>query len=66
MLDHLTGEKITFFLTASNLEAPIEARKFAIEQLLKNAIPKPARDELLIIFNEICPDEAIEYRKDAA
>ncbi|MGU3399262.1 hypothetical protein ACLBWS_05885 [Brucellaceae bacterium D45D] len=70
MRDHLSAEQIAFFQTATSLEAPVEERKNAVEQLLKNAIPTEARREfrevVRLIFNELCPDEAIEYRKDAA
>ena len=66
MSDHLTMEGIKLFQTAVSLESTNEEKKAAIEQLLKRPIPKPAREELLIILSEICPLEAIEYRKDAA
>lgn len=66
MSDHLTAEQIAFYQTATSLEASVEDRKIAVEQLLKGAISIQARRELILIFNEICPLEAIEYRKDAA
>ncbi|WP_455296423.1 hypothetical protein [Brucella pituitosa] len=66
MSDHLTMQGVKWFQTATSLNTTNEEKKAAIEQLLKNAIPKPAREELLIILNEICPLEAIEYREVAA
>ncbi len=66
MADHLTMEGVRFYQQACGLSSTNEEKKEAIEQLLKRDLPREMRAELLIIFKEICPLEAIEYRKDVA
>lgn len=66
MADHLTVEGVKLFQTATSPNTTNDEKLEAIEQLLKRALPRELRDQLRIIFNEICPLEAIEYRKEAA
>ncbi len=65
-MDHLTMESVRQFQTAVSPSSTIEQKKDAIEALMKGPLPREARDQLRIILTEICPLEAIEYRKDVA
>ena len=66
MCDHLSLEGVKWFQTATSLNTTNDEKMEALEQLLKRDLPRELRDQLRIIFNEICPLEAIEYRKDVA
>ncbi len=66
MSDHITMEGVKWFQTATSLDTTNDEKMEALEQLMKRDLPRELRDQLRIIFNEIRPLEAIEYRKDVA
>lgn len=66
MSEHLTMQGVKWFQTATSLDTTNDEKMEALEQLMKRDLPKELRDQLRIIFNEISPLEAIEYREVAA
>lgn len=66
MCDHLTMQGVKWFQTVTSLDTTNDEKMEALEQLLKRDLPRELRDQLRIIFNEIRPLEAIEYREVAA